>query len=400
MASIRRRKWQSGGQERLAWIADYFDQHGKRHIKTFATKRDAEAALIEVMHEVGRGTHTAPSTSATIAEAASAWIEEGHRHKLERSTMMAREAHVRHHIVPMIGKVKLSDLTTPLVDHFASQLRDRPYGGDASRTISLATAKKILASVKAILRHAQRTGSISKNPAEPVSVKVPTRGTKKIRAGRDFPTKDEVRDILKTVEGRWRPLIVTAALTGMRSSELRALTWENVDFDAGLIRVRQRADAWNVLGAPKSEAGERDIPLMPTVTRTLKEWRLKCPRLPVDGNPAGSLWLAFPNGHGHIESHSNIVNRGFLPLQVRAGVAEKIGVDPDGNPIFRARYGLHTLRHFFATYMIERGVAPKRLQGMLGHSSLVMTMDTYGHLFENLESDQALMAAADTALVG
>lgn len=94
------------------------------------------------------------------------------------------------------------------------------------------------------------------------------------------------------------------------------------------------------------------------------------------------------------------VNRGFLPLQIAAGVANKVGDDAEGKPVMRARYGLHTLRHFFATYMIERGVAPKRLQGMLGHSSLVMTMDTYGHLFENLESDQALMAAADTALIG
>jgi integrase len=295
-----------------------------------------------------------------------------------------------------LGGIRLSDLTTPMVERFATQLRNRPFGDDPSKTISLATAKKILASLKAILRHAQRTGNIARNPAEPVTIKVPTRGRKKIRPGRDFPTKDEVRQILIQVSGRWRPLIVTAVLTGMRSSELRGLTWDDVDFEKNVIRVRQRADAWGTIDVPKSEAGEREIPMMPTVCRVLEAWRSHVPRPKSADNPH----LVFPNGRGNVESHSNIVNRCFAPLQLELGIAKKAGLGPAGDPIMRARYGLHTLRHFFATYMIERGVQLKRLQGMLGHSSFVMTMDTYGHLFESPEADHALMSAADTALVG
>ena len=65
----------------------------------------------------------------------------------------------------------------------------------------------------------------------------------------------------------------------------------------------------------------------------------------------------------------------------------------------RAKYGLHALRHFFASWAIERNFSPKRLQALLGHSSIQMTFDTYGHLFPSLEDDHAKFAAGELALV-
>src|SRR5262249_15757975 len=196
-------------------------------------------------------------------------------------------------------------------------------------------------------------------------------------------SKEEVGRSINTAEGRWRPLLITAVFTGMRASELRGLTWDAVDFDKRVIHVRQRANYWRELGAPKSHAGQREIPMSPMVVNALKEWQLACPN--------GPLNIVFANGIGKIETHSNIVNRGWFTTQVAAGV-----VDADGRP----KYAFHSLRHFAASWLIEQGFSPKRLQSLLGHSAIAMTFDRYGHLFPSLEDDHAKFAAGELAIIG
>ena len=223
---------------------------------------------------------------------------------------------------------------------------------------------------------------------------MPKRGTVNLKAGRDFPDKAEINAILKAASGRWRPLIVTAVFTGLRASELRGLRWMDLDLDRPLLHVRQRADAWGTMGAPKSEAGERDIPLVPMVANTLKEWKLTCPRR------KGSLDLVFPNGAGNVERHANFCARSWYPLQIEIGLTEETGeIDAEGQPILRAKYGFHTLRHFFASWLLAEGFSLKKAQGMLGHATMAMTADTYGHLLPDLENDAAKMAAGELALV-
>jgi integrase len=86
-----------------------------------------------------------------------------------------------------------------------------------------------------------------------------------------------------------------------------------------------------------------------------------------------------------------VANRGFYPLQIAEGIVDDAG---------KARYGFHTLRHFFASWLIERPDAtPKKVQALLGHSSIQVTYDIYGHLFPNLEDDHAMFAAGELALV-
>src|SRR6516165_2370275 len=103
MASVRKRTWQAGDETKTAWVADYFDQDGKRHIKTFKTKREATAWLVPTQNEVKQGIHTPESASITVAEAAKLWLEKGELEKLERSTLRQYRNHVRLHIVPLIG---------------------------------------------------------------------------------------------------------------------------------------------------------------------------------------------------------------------------------------------------------------------------------------------------------
>src|SRR5262249_49484637 len=123
--------------------------------------------------------------------------------------------------------------------------------------------------------------------------------------------------------------------------------------------------------------------------------------------------LVFANGSGHVESLANIINRGLIPAQIAAGVLvqklDKAGapvVDGAGMPVMTAKYtGMHALRHFYASWGINRptdgglGLPPKVVQERLGHSSITITMDVYGHLFPRGDDAEEL-AAAERALLG
>ena len=184
-------------------------------------------------------------------------------------------------------------------------------------------------------------------------------------------------------------LLLTAIFTGLRASELRGLRWDDVDLKRGEVHVRQRADRYGQIGRPKSDAGERTIPLPPMVATALREHRLASPR--------SELGLVFPNIRGGIEHRNSIVKCGFHPAQIAAGV-----VDQHGGAKYK---GLHSLRHFYASWCINRRVDGglelplKLVSERLGHSTVQLTADTYGHLFPRGD-DGAELAAAEKAFLG
>jgi integrase len=255
--------------------------------------------------------------------------------------------------------------------------------------------RKIIGSLGSLLADAQEQGLAARNAVRDLrrnrrrgrDQHAEKRQKGKLKIGVDIPTPDEIKAIITTVEGRWRPLLITAIFTGLRASELRGLRWKDVDLKTNEIHVRQRADRFNEIGKPKSAAGERVVPFGKFVANTLKEWKLICPKS--DGD------LVFPNGVGKIESLANIINRGLIPSQIAAGV------HVDG----KARYtGLHSLRHFYASWCINRpaegglGLPPKVVQERLGHSSITMTYDRYGHLFPRGDDAKELDAAEQALL--
>lgn len=156
----------------------------------------------------------------------------------------------------------------------------------------------------------------------------------------------------------------------MRISELRGLTWNAVDFDRSVIKVCQRADEYCQIDLPKSRAGTREIPMAPMVIEALSDWK--------GFVPDSRIGLVFPNSVGKVQNYSNIYNRVFKPMLIKEGI-----VDEKGEP----KFGIHGLRHAAASLFIEQGWNPKKIQTLLGHASITMTMDVYGHLFENAEED-------------
>src|SRR5436309_884825 len=187
VASIRKRTWNSGGDEKTAWIADYFDQGGQRHIKTFGTKKAADAWLVTTRGEVQRGVHTPENASITVAEAAELWLEKGELEKLERSTLRQYRNHVVLHINPLLGDEKLARLSSPMIESFRDALLKK-----GSRPM----ARKILASLKSILGEAQRRGLVAQNAATPVKVTANKRENGKLTVGREIPSKAEVQTVL------------------------------------------------------------------------------------------------------------------------------------------------------------------------------------------------------------
>jgi integrase len=388
--SVRKRTWDNNdGSQGEAWIVNYVDQGGTRRMKSFARKRDADTFHATVNVDVRRGLHVPDSQSIFVAEAARLWLESCA--DLERTTRVQYREHANLHIVPLLGAVKLSQLTVPMVRAFEDKLaKDR----------SPALVRKVLTSLSSILADAQERGLVAQNVVRGLrthrrrgkhSKGAGGRHNGKLKVGIDIPALDEVRALIGALDQhpRWRPLLLTAIFTGLRASELRGLLWSNVDLKAGELHVRQRADRYGKLGPPKSKAGERAVPLPPMLVNVLRAWRLTCPK--------SDLNLVFPSNRGGVEKLSNIVESGLIPVGVAAGVVTETG---------KAKYsGLHTLRHFYASWCINRRVDGglelplKLVQARLGHASIQMTADRYGHLFPRGD-DGAELAAAERAFLG
>ncbi|SDP77260.1 Site-specific recombinase XerD [Phyllobacterium sp. YR620] len=410
--SIRKREWVTqSGNKKEGWILDYFDNAGIRRQKGFATKKAAESFSVTAKHEIKLGTHTADSASITVSAAGELWITTAENNGLERSSVAQYRQHLDYHLTPFLGKTKLNALSVPLIRQFEDDL------SAAGR--SAAMVRKVRVSLGSLLADAQERGLVARNVVRDLKGgrhkgkerRAERRQKGKLKVGVDIPTREEIKAIIGALQGRYRPLLLTAIFTGLRASELRGLRWVNVDFEKRELHVVERADRYDEMGQPKSEAGERSVPIPPIVVNTLKEWKLACPkratgRKDADGNAIMELDLVFPNGRGHVESRANIVRRGLWPTQVRAGVCVDSGkLDEDGNPVLIAKYkGLHALRHFYASWCINRtqdgglNLPPKSVQERMGHASITLTLDTYSHLFPRGD-DADEMAAAENALL-
>jgi integrase len=416
--SVRKRVWTTqSGETREAYVVQYsiaeLDARGKRKrvIKTFDRKKEADAFHAQVRVDLGKGTHVPASKSPTIEQAGRNWIDSCA--DLERTTRDGYEQHLRDHINPYLGGLKLSVLTVAIVRDWQDKLRKGvpAPGQEAAEPRSADMVKRVTGSLGSLLADAQERGHVGQNVVRSLKAnrkrgkdrKAERRAKGRLKIGVDIPAPHEIDAILKAANGRWKAFLLVAIRCGLRASELRGLRWQDVDFKKSELHVHQRADAYNQIGPPKSEAGERTVPVPPTTLNTLREWKMACPKQKASGRPH----YVFPNGEGNVEAHANIITRGLIPTLLKAGVtAPKLDGDDkpiheDGKPALTAKYtGLHALRHFFASWCINRNVDGglelplKVVSERLGHSNIAITADLYGHLFPRAD-DSAELAAAE-----
>lgn len=402
MASIRKRKWQTKGETRTAWLVDFVDRDGQRDRKQFDTKGEADAFRIKVEGEIATGTFRAHAGKTTVKDAADLFIEHC-RGRMERRERMTRrnfevyEGHIGNYICPDAARqnrnkrwlrttrfdkgldaITLRALTSGRVERFCDDLK--------AAGIAVPTVRKILGTLKQVLRFAKSRDLVADNAARDVRVI-----GRRDQASRKIvpPTKEAMRQLIAIADDDFRVQLVFAAATGARAGEFHALRWRHVDFASGEVRIETRVDAHRSEDVTKTVAGMREIPLGSDVMALLKAWKLRS-RFTKPND------LIFPNRRGQYESHDNLLKRRFRPLFET--LAAQHAAEPAKHPKPPAYFNWHALRHFAISCWIEAGLSPKTVQTFAGHSSLQVTMDRYGHLFKSEDHRHAMDQIARTML--
>ncbi len=376
MADIRKR----AGKKGPTWQVRFNDPNsGVPRYKTFPRRKDADAFLATLT----RATYVHDSETITVCEAADRWLQvcentgRKGREPVETSTIKQYRLHARI-IKEMIGGTKLNTLTSVSCDRFRDDLLER---------FSRKYAKKILTSFKSILSQARADGRMLHDPAESTAILISRRHERSEPAL--IPVLAEVRALLsKALEfkkapneqiqkawSRYYAFFLVLAYSGMRPGEAMGLPWRNVSFENSTIEVTQDATEDRSIGRPKSAAAYRTIHMPDIVMIELRKWELRCPE--------GKLGLVFPTWKGTVESHANFTNRGWYALQIACKL-----LNEEGKP----KYPLKSLRHVRASLEIHNGATAKEIQMLMGHSSVRVTFDVYGHLFKDHEEERAARA--------
>ena len=340
----------------VVWSA----RDGRRIQKTFPTYAAALRWREDARVDLRRGPLVAPRPT-TLREFATAWLEgardgsirnrSGDRYK--PSTIRGYEQALATYILPELGGAKLHELRRQDIQRLADEL--------ARTEIEPATVRNALLPLRAICRRAVSRGDIQVNPTTGIELAA-------VRGRRErFATPIEAHELIEAAPSEDRALWATACYAGLRRGELRALRWSDVDLAAGVIRVERSWDVKEGVIQPKSEAGRRKVPIASVLRDYLVEHRLRGGSGLVFGRDPGTPWAT-----GTITQRANRAWKG-------AGL----------RPIT-----LHECRHTFASLMIAAGVNPKALQTFMGHSSITVTLDRYGHLFPGSEEEAAVLLDA------
>src|SRR6516165_8570062 len=203
--SVRKRSWVTDrGEAREAWVVDY-SQLGRRHLQTFARKRDADAYHAKVAVDIRAGIHTADSKSTTVSEAGQEWLKSREAAGIERTTLDYYRSHLDLHIAPLIGATKLAALTVPFVREFEDRLRQ-----DRSPVM----VRKVLVSLSGILTDALDRDRVAQNVVRNRRAHrngSDARQKHRLEVGKDIPAPAEVRTIIAHLgSGRARPMLLTA----------------------------------------------------------------------------------------------------------------------------------------------------------------------------------------------
>jgi len=310
-----------------------------------------------------------PPSQLTLCQAAEAWLlgardgsirnRSGDRYK--PSVVRTYEISLRLRLLPEFGGRKLSDIRRSDLQDFADRLL--AGGTDAS------TIRNTLMPLRAIFRRAVARGDIAVNPT--TGLELPA-----VRGRRDrIASPEEASKLMEALPERDRALWATALYGGLRRGELQALRWDDVDPAKGVIRIER---AWDVREGeiePKSRAGRRTVPIAAVLRDYLVEHKQR----------RGGNGLVFGRPDGKAFDGSTV--------DARAKAAwRNAGLEP---------ITLHEARHTFASLMIAASVNAKALATYMGHASVTITYDRYGHLMPGNEDEaaallDAYLARADT----
>ncbi len=342
----------------------------ERRERTFRTRALADRWIKTMDTDAHRGDYIDPRRGdkpfSAVAEAwRRSWIA------LEPKTRAGYESILAAHLMPEFGDRRVSTITPERVEAYIRRLSD---GGMAAGTV-----RSVYAALRAALNTAVRLRMISSNPC--IGAKLPRPAHREML----FLSAKEVGTLADAIHPHCRALIYVAAYTGLRAGELGALRQSDVDLLRGRLSVNQALKDLTGTRLPEAERGltfgptkthaRRTITLPAFLRELLTEHLMTCPP------EADALVFTMPTGAPI--RHANFYRRYFKPA-VRACL-----------PAAKAGIRFHDLRHTCAALLIGAGAHPKAIQERLGHKSITMTLDRYGHLLPGLGA--ALADALDAA---
>lgn len=349
---------------RPAYQAQAYSPRDRKTLRrSFPTLAAAKAWRADAQSAIRNGILRGPSAT-TVAEACDAW-ERGVREGTIRnrsgdpykpSVARGYSQSTRLYIKPELGSRKLSSVARADVQDFADRLL--ATGLDPS------TVKNILKPLRVIYRRALARSEVAINPT--IALELPACRGRRQR----IADPAEAAALLEALPQADRALWALALYAGLRRGEIWALRWEDVDFEVGVIHVRRSWDPKAGEIEPKSHAGTRKVPIASVLRRILAERKLR-----QGGDPAMRIVL---DADGKLKHSTTLTER-----------AHKIWKKAGLNPI-----GLHECRHTFASLMIAAGVNAKALSTYIGHASISITMDRYGHLMPGSEEEAATCLSA------
>jgi integrase len=342
------------------WEAFVFSlRDGKKIRKTFPTRAAAKVWRSDALGGVRRGTIRAPRPT-TVRQGAEALIA-GMRSGVVRtrsgdiykpSVARSYESSLRLHILPDLGGLKLQDVQRRDVQRLADELL--AAGRDPS------TIRNALMPLRVIYRRALEDGDVGVSPCAGLRLPAPRGRRERIASPAEAAT------LIGALERPDRALWATAFYAGLRLGELRALQWENVDLASGIIRVEHALDSKGATIAPKSRSGKRVVPIVGALRELLLERRLDAE----DGYVFGKRQQPISASSVYVRARSAWKKAGLRGI------------------------GLHEARHTCASVMIAAGVNAKAITHYLGHSSIEVTFDLYGHLMPGSEVEAVALIDA------
>lgn len=347
---------------------------GRPRFRTLSAATIGEARRQrELLQRVAHNGELPLSPRLTLAEVAERWLADfqvkvaaGERR--ERTLDLYRWQ-LHRHLLPRLGRRRLALITA---DDVVAVMRDLQAGG-----LSPWTVKRILGALSCVFTFALRRGYIATHPFHRLER---DERPHPLRSNQRVLSQTELARLFAACPRRYRPLLATGAYTGMRLSEVLGLSWDDVDFAAGLIHVRHQL-ARGRRGPPphrippKTRASIRQIPLLPQLAAVLLQHK-RGSRF-----SRGSDYV-FATSRGTAFLHHNVSKRVLRRAAVDAGL------DHDGR---RPRF--HDLRHTFASHLIiDVRLDVAQVSAILGHARTSMTLDTYTHLFEEARHGADLRA--------
>ena len=345
-----------------AWV--WSSKDAKKIAKRFPSYAAARSWRADAKRGVDQGALRAP-TATTLREAAEAWLDGAESGAIRNrsgdpykpATLRGYRQALHDRVLPVLGGERLSRITTSdrqvIVDRWQAE---RQPGSTIRNTIK---------PLQAIYRRAKSRGGLPINPTRDLELPA-SRPREATIVG-----PEEAAKLLAAAPTEDRPLWATALYAGLRYGELRALRWSAVDTASGVIEVRVSWDPKQGAIDPKTRTSRRTVP-MPGVLRDLiLDRRLA-------RGSAGSDELVF-GIEGQPFHAASLYRRGDRAWQARG---------------LSGRLRLHQARHTYASFMIAAGVNAKALASYMGHSSIKVTFDLYGHLMPGAEAEAASLLDA------